>query len=76
MPDYFRSSTNKAADKIVSEALTNKICNEFYDVFSGIGHFEGIFNLQVKDDSQPYKALPRKVAYVLWEHLKEELQRL
>ena len=36
MPDYFRSSTNKAVDKRGSEVLTNKIHNEF-SVFSGIG---------------------------------------
>ena len=34
MPDYFRSSTNKAADKRPSEVLTNAI----HVLYSGIGH--------------------------------------
>ena len=33
MPEYFRSSGNRAADKRVSHVLTNKIHNEFSDVF-------------------------------------------
>ena len=51
-----------------------KLHNEFSDVFSGIGCFEGTFSLQVKDDSWPYQAIPRRVAYVLQETLKEELK--
>ena len=33
------------------EVLTNKIHNEFSDVFSGIGYFEGTFSLQARDGS-------------------------
>ena len=51
LPDYFRSSTNRAADKGASEILTNKIHNEFNDIFPSIDHFEGTFTLQVKDGS-------------------------
>ena len=51
MPNYFRSNTNKAADKGTSKVLTNKIHNELSNVFSGIGCFEGTFGLQVKDGS-------------------------
>ena len=51
MLNYFRSSINRAADKRAGQVLTNKIHNEFSDVFSfsGIGCFEGTINLQVKD---------------------------
>ena len=31
MPDYFRSSTSKAADKRASEVLSIKIHNDFSD---------------------------------------------
>ena len=33
MPAYFNSSDNKEADKRVSEAVTNKLQNEFNDLF-------------------------------------------
>ena len=33
MSDYFKSSTDRAADKRASEVFTNKIHNEFSDVF-------------------------------------------
>ena len=53
--------------------MANKILNEFSVVFKGIGQFEGIFTLQVKDGSQPYQMLPKSVAYALQEPLREEL---
>ena len=37
--------------------------------------FEGIFYLQVKENSWPYQ-VPRRVVYVLQEPLMEELERL
>ena len=33
MPNYFRSSINRAADKRASQVLMNKTHNEFSDVF-------------------------------------------
>ena len=42
--------------------------------FSGIGYSEGIFSLQVQDDSLPYQVLPRRLACVRKEPLKEELK--
>ena len=78
MPDYFRSSANKAADKraikvLTNNELTNKFHNEFSN-FSGISCFEGAFTLQLKDGSWPYQVSPRRVAYALKEPLKEELE--
>ena len=40
MPNYYNSSDNKEADKRVGEAITNRICNEFSNLFSGIGCVE------------------------------------
>ena len=54
----------------------NKIHNEFSDVFSDIGCSEGTFTLEVRDGSQLYQVLLRRVAHFLQECLKEELQRL
>ena len=72
----FFSSTNRVTDKRASEVLTNKIHNEFSDVFSGIGCIEGSFTLQGKEISQQYHVPSRRVAYTLQEALKEELGRL
>ena len=55
-PDYFRSGTKSAVDKIPNEVLTKKIYYEFSDIFSGIGCFEEKFSLKVKDDSWPEQA--------------------
>ena len=49
--------------------------NEFSDVlFSGIGCFEGMFSLQIKDSSWP--GTPPREAYVLQELLMVKLDRL
>ena len=73
MPDYFRSSINRAADKRASLVLMNKIHNGFSHVFfSGIG----TFSLQMKDSNHPYQVTPRRIANALQESLKEELERL
>ena len=72
MSDYFHSSDNKEADKIVSETITHRIPNEFNNSFSGIGCFEGTFALQVKEGSHPYQAPQRRVAYTLQKPLKEK----
>ena len=74
MPDHFNSSNNKEADKRVNEAITNRIHNEFYSLFSGTTCLEGTFFMQVKDGSCPYQAPPRRVAYALQKPLKEELK--
>ena len=75
MPDYFRSSTNRAARKRAGKVLTDKIHNEFSEVFQGIGYFEGTFSLQEKDGSQSYQA-PHKGRYTLQKPIKEELERI
>ena len=51
MPDYFRYSSNRAADKRARQILMNIMHSEFSDSFSEIVHFEGMFSLHVKDDS-------------------------
>ena len=62
MPDYFRSTANKAADKRANEVLTNNIHNEFSDVFPGIDCFEGTFSLQVKGGSICFAGTPKRTA--------------
>ena len=47
-----------------------------FDVFNGIGCFEGIFSLQLKPDSKPYQAPLRCVAYALQKPFKDELDWL
>ena len=56
--------------------MTQKIHNEFSDVFSGIKCFAGTFQLQVREGSLPYQTLPGRVPYVLQEPLEDELECL
>ena len=56
--------------------MTNRMCNEFHDLFSGIGCFEGTFSLLVKEGSYPYQTPTRRVAYATQKPLKEELIQL
>ena len=58
MPDYFRSGSNRVSRQKIKPGINTKMHNEFSDVFSGIGFFEGIFSLQVKGGSHPYQAPP------------------
>ena len=78
MPDYFRSSINRATDKTASQVLMQNMLIKSSNVFfsSGIECFEGTFSLKVKEPIQPHQASPRKVAYALQEPFKEELHRL
>ena len=45
-------------------------------MFTEIGFFDGTFSVQVKENSKPYEALPRWMAYGLQKPLKEELEWL
>ena len=73
--EYLMSSANTKADKEASKVIMQKIHNEFSDVFTGIGCFEGTFKFRVKEGSHPYLAPPRRVAYTLQQPLKEELDQ-
>ena len=57
---YFHSSNNKEADKRASETITNRIHNEFNDLFSSIRCFEGTFSLQVKWGQPPISGTTKK----------------
>ena len=52
--NYFLPGPNREVDKRVSTTITKLMHNEFPDDFSGIGCFEGIHLLQVKEGSKPY----------------------
>ena len=67
---------NTDTDKRSSIAMTQSIHSRFGNIFNGIGCFKGTFSLQLKQDSKPYQAPPRHVAYALQEPFKEELRQL
>ena len=48
IPDYFRPSANKGADKSTSRLLTMKIHSGFSDVFTSFGCFKG--HIQATDE--------------------------
>ena len=73
MPDYFDSSENEEVDKRVSEVITKRINNEFNYLFTGIGFFKGMFSLQVKEEMDPCKEPPRRVAYGLKQLQKQQI---
>ena len=60
--------------KANSKAMTQRIHEEYGEVFNGIGCFEGMISLQLKLDSKPYQGPPRCIAYVLQKPFQEELQ--
>ena len=72
--NYFYSSSNIDADKNKSKAMTQRIHEECGKVFNSIGCFKGTLSLQLKQDSKPYQAPPRHVAYALQKPFQEELQ--
>ena len=45
-------------------------------MFAGKGCFDGMFTLQVKDNSKTYQPLQRYVAYALYMPFKEEKEQL
>ena len=59
-----------------SRLITERIDDEFSDVFTAIGCFEGTFKLRFKEGSCPYQVPPRVVAYAIQQQLKEGLDRL
>ena len=76
VPDYFKSSTNKEADKEAIRLIAQTIYSELSDEFMAIGYLGGTFKLQMRKGSCPYQAPPRRVAYKLQEPLNEELEQL
>ena len=73
--DYFRSSTNKEADKEASRLITLKIDIDFSDFYRN-GMFEDTFQLRLKEGNHLYQALPRRVAYTLPQPLKRRTRSL
>ena len=76
MPDYFRFSTNREADKKASLLITQRIHNTFSDFFQEFGALWGTFKLQAREGSWLYEASLRRMAYTLQEPLKKELEQL
>ena len=68
MPHHFRSSTK--TQKESNPINCKKIHGKYSDVFTGIGCFEDMYKLQVRQCNCPYQTLPGRVAYVLQEPLK------
>ena len=62
------------ADRAASVETTQTIHNEYSDVSTGIGCFDGTFKLRVKEGSHSYQTLPRRVKYMLQQPPNEELE--
>ena len=67
IPDYFRSSTNKEADKEESRLIQQKIHGEISDVLTRFGCLKSTFKLQMREGCHPYQISPQSVAYTFQE---------
>ena len=74
--NYFIAGPTCGNEKRKSAESTQQIHKEFLDVFNDIWCFKGTFSLQLKTNSNPYKALPQHVTYALQKPFQEELLRL
>ena len=54
--NYFLPSSNQDNDKRARAEITQQLQQDFKNVFTGIGCFDGMFLLQIKPDSKPYQA--------------------
>ena len=50
--NYFLPGPNQDNDKRVSAEIRQQLKRDFKDVFTGIGWFDGMFSLQVEQDSE------------------------
>ena len=76
MPDYLRSSENKAADRKVKEVLTSKFIMNSTKCFGAKAFWRVHSVCRLKIAVNHMICPPRKMAYALQEPLKEELVRL
>ena len=74
--NYSVAGPNTETERAISDKTAIRMHNEVSNVFKGIGCFKGAFLFKVKEDSEPYNALPRHVANALQEAFKKELERL
>ena len=61
--NYFLLGLNQDNVKKMSAEITQQLQRDFKDVLPGTGCFDGTFSLQVKQDSKPYQASSRCMAY-------------
>ena len=73
--DYFIAGPEMEADKVASAKTTQKIQNDYSDVFTGLRCFKDTFFLQIKDGMKLYQTPTRHVAYSLWEPFRKKAMR-
>ena len=64
----------RRVETVAQAPLTKKeITEEFPDVFTGLGHMEGEYHIELDEKVEPVIHPPRKVKYSLLEKLKQKL---
>ena len=53
-----------------------KIKHDYKDLFTGIGNMNTVIDIKLKDNAIPYVAPIRRVAHILQEPLRLELEKL
>lgn len=63
--------------KLDATHSSNDVMKEFPKVFTGLGNFGELYDIQLKDDAKP-RALftPRNVPVPLWDKVKKEFDRM
>ena len=51
---YFLPGHNQESDRRTSTEITKQLQWDFEDIFNGVGYFDGMFPLQLKQDSKPH----------------------
>ena len=74
--DYYTAGPEMEADRVAHAKRTKLMDNDYSDVFTGIGCFQGAVSLQIKDDAMPHQMQTKCVAYALQETYRMELERL
>jgi len=58
-------------------AIELSIPNQYPALFTGLGTFKGEYTIKLKPDVQPFSLFtPRNAPILLWEKVKQELQRM
>ena len=68
--DYSSAGPDMEANRVTSLETTQKMYNEYSDIFTRIECFKGTF-LQVNDDAKLYQAFPRYIAHAMQEPFKK-----
>ena len=69
--EYFIAGLDMESNRVASTETTQKIHNEYSNLFTCVGYFKSTFSLHFNNDTKPYHMHPRCVTYALKKSLKK-----